>query len=132
MACHVKKGDTVEVVAGDHKGEQGKVLRLIPKRHRVVVEGIGMVYRHMRPSRRYPQGGRIRKEAAIDISNVLPVDPKTGKGSRVLFQVDCDATGKATGKKRVTVKGTVLNEPVLEAKMPHDSDEWYHPVETRK
>ncbi len=110
MACHVKKGDTVEIIAGDHKGEQGKILRLTPDRNRVVVEGINMVYRHMRPSRRYPQGGRIRKEAPIHISNVLPVDPKTGKGTRVRFQIDREPGGKATGKKRMTVKGTVLNE----------------------
>jgi large subunit ribosomal protein L24 len=110
MACHVKKGDTVEIIAGDHKGEQGKVLRVMPDRGRVIVEGINMVYRHMRPSRRYPQGGRIRKEAPIHLSNVLPVDPKTGKGSRVRFQIERDPAGKATGKRRVTVKGTVLNE----------------------
>jgi large subunit ribosomal protein L24 len=110
MACHVKKGDTVEIIAGDHKGEQGKVLRLTPDHSRVIVEGINMVYRHMRPSRRYPQGGRIRKEAPIHISNVLPVDPKTGKGSRVRFQIDREPAGKAKGKKRVTVEGTVLSE----------------------
>lgn len=110
MACHVKKGDTVEIIAGDHKGEQGKVLKVLPDRSRVLVEGINMVYRHMRPSRRYPQGGRIQKEAPIHISNVLPVDPKTGRGARVRFEVTRDAAGKATSKKRVTVKGTVLND----------------------
>ncbi len=110
MACHVKKGDTVEVIAGDHKGEQGKILRVLPDRSRVIVEGINMVYRHMRPSRRYPQGGRIQKEAPIHISNVLPVDPKTGRGARVRFETTRDEAGKATAKKRVTVKGTVLND----------------------
>ena len=110
MACHVKKGDTVEVIAGDHKGEQGKILRILLEKKQVIVEGINMVYRHMRPSRRYPQGGRIQKEAPIHFSNVLPVDPKTGKGSRVKFETARDAAGKATGKKRVTVKGTVLND----------------------
>lgn len=109
MGCHVKKGDTVQVIAGDHKGEQGKVLRVIPKKDQVLVEGINMVFRHMRPSRRYPQGGRIQKEAPIHISKVLPVDPKTGKGTRVRFPVERDEAGKAS-RKRVTVKGTVLNE----------------------
>lgn len=104
MGCHVKKGDTVAVIAGDHKGEQGKVLRVNPKSNTVLVEGINMVFRHMRPSRRYPQGGRIQKEAPIHLSNVLPVDPKTGKGTRVRFPSD------AEGKKRVTVKGTMLNK----------------------
>jgi len=110
MACHVRRGDTVEVIAGDHKGEQGKVLRVMPKKGLVVVEGINMVYRHMRPSRRYPQGGRIQKEAPIHISNVLPVDPKTGKGARVRFELVRDEKGKVIGKKRVTVNGTVLSE----------------------
>lgn len=110
MGCHVKKGDTVEVIAGDHKGEQGKVLRVIPKKSQVLVEGINMVYRHMRPSRRYPQGGRIQKEAPMHLSNVLPVDPKTGKGTRVRFDTQRDTAGKVSSRKRVTVKGTVLNE----------------------
>lgn len=110
MGFHVKKGDTVEVIAGDHKGEQGKVLRVIPDKNQVLVEGINMVYRHMRPSRRYPQGGRIQKEAPVHLSNVLPVDPKTGKGSRVRFDTERDGAGKVSSRKRVTVKGTVLNE----------------------
>ncbi len=110
MAYHVRKGDTVEVIAGDHKGEQGKVLRVMPEKGLVLIEGINMVYRHMRPSQRYPQGGRIQKEAPVRMSNVLPVDPKTGRGCRVRFQTERDQAGKVTGKKRVTVKGTVLNE----------------------
>lgn len=110
MGCHVKKGDTVQVISGDHKGEQGKILRVNPKKSQVLIEGINMVYRHMRPSRRYPQGGRIQKEAPINMSNVLPVDPKTGRGTRVRFTTERDAGGKVTARKRVTVKGTVLNE----------------------
>jgi large subunit ribosomal protein L24 len=110
MARHVRKGDLVEVISGDHKGQQGKVLRLVLKKDRVVVEGINMVYRHVRPSRRNPQGGRLRKEAPIHLSNVLPVDPKTGKGSRVRFQVEKDASGKFLAKRRVTIGGTVLGE----------------------
>ncbi len=110
MASHVKKGDIVEVISGNHKGEQGKILRINLDKSQVIIESINMVYRHMRPSRRYPQGGRIQKEAPIHMSSVLPVDPKTGKGSRVKFEITRDAAGKATGKKRVTVKGTVLND----------------------
>lgn len=110
MARHVRKGDMVEVISGDHKGQQGRVLRLVTKRDMVVVEGINMVYRHVRPSRRNPQGGRLRKEAPLHISKVLPVDPKTGRGSRVRFQVERDARGKVVAKRRVTVGGTVLGE----------------------
>jgi large subunit ribosomal protein L24 len=110
MACHIRKDDIVEVIAGDHKGQRGKVLRLNPKRELVVVEGVNMVYRHVRPSRRNPQGGRVQREAPIHISNLLPYDPKADKGSRVRFEVERDKEGKATGKKRVCVRsGTVLN-----------------------
>jgi large subunit ribosomal protein L24 len=100
----------VEVITGDHKGQTGKVLRVNPSRGLVVVEGVNMVYRHMRRSRRSPQGGRIQKEAPIDISNVLPVDPKTGHGARVRFVVQRDQNGTVLRKQRVTVKGTVLSE----------------------
>jgi large subunit ribosomal protein L24 len=110
MACHIRRGDEVMVIAGDHKDERGKVLRVDPAKGLVVVEGVNMVYRHVRPSRRNPQGGRLQKEAPMHISNVLPVDPKTGRATRVRFVVDRDANGKTTGKRRVTASGTVLGE----------------------
>jgi large subunit ribosomal protein L24 len=110
MACHIRKDDIVEVIAGDHKGQRGKVLRLDLKRGLVVVEGVNMVYRHVRPSRRNPQGGRVQREAPIHISNLLPYDPKADKGSRVRFEVERDEEGKVSGKRRVCVRsGTVLN-----------------------
>jgi len=74
------------VIAGSGKGKTGKVLRVLADRDRVVVEGINRVWKHVRPSQRTPQGGRIQKDAAIHISNVQPVDPSTGKGTRVRFQ----------------------------------------------
>ncbi len=110
MACHIRRGDEVIVIAGDHKGERGKILRVDPGKGLVVVEGVNMVYRHVRPSRRNPQGGRLKKEAPVHISNVLPVDPKTGRPARVRFAVDRDPGGKVIGKRRVTVSGTVLGE----------------------
>src|SRR5438876_587837 len=110
MAAKIRKGDRVEVISGDHRGEMGKVLRLIPDRNLVVVEGVNLVYRHVRPSRRNPQGGRIRKEAPLQMSNVLPIDPKTNRGSRVRFEIERDGNGRMTAKRRVTVGGTILNE----------------------
>ncbi len=110
MAARIRKDDIVEVIAGDHKGAQGKVLRVYPDKQRVLVEGVNMVYRHVPRSRRHPQGGRIRKEAPIHISNVLPVDPKTGRGTRVHFVVERDASGRVVSKKRVSKSGTVLSE----------------------
>ena len=74
------------VIAGADKGKTGKVLRVIADKDRVVVEGINRVWKHVRPSQRTPQGGRIQKDAPIHISNVQPLDPTTGKGTRVRFE----------------------------------------------
>lgn len=88
MALHVKKGDSVEIIAGDHKGVTGKVLQVNPKKHTVLIQGHNLVKKHVKPSRRNPQGGRINVEQPIHISNVLPVNPKSSKGTRVKFMVD--------------------------------------------
>jgi len=103
MAMRIKSGDTVMVIAGADKGKTGKVLRVLPDRDQVIVEGIRRVWKHVKPSPRYPQGGRIQKDAPIHVSNVMPVDPATGKPTRVRFEV---REGK---KHRVAVKsGTSL------------------------
>ena len=90
MARHVKRGDTVFVITGADKGKTGRVLRVITDKHRVVVEGINRVWKHVRPSQRNPQGGRIQKDAPIHVSNVMPLDPTTGKGTRVKFETRGD------------------------------------------
>ena len=77
MARHIRSGDQVMVIAGADKGKTGKVLRIIPDRQRVVVEGINRVWKHVRPSQRHPQGGRIQKDAPIHLSNVMPIDPSS-------------------------------------------------------
>lgn len=104
MASHVKKGDTVEIIAGDSKGKSGKVLRVIKDTDRIVVEGLNLVFKHVRPSQKNPQGGRIRVEQSIHMSNVLPVSSKSGKGSRVRFPVDAKGV-----KKRVAVDGSEID-----------------------
>lgn len=88
MAMHVKKDDMVEVIAGDARGVRGRVLSVNPARDQVVVEGVNRAYRHVRPSRKNPQGGRLQIEQPIHISNVLPVSPKTDRATRVRFIVD--------------------------------------------
>ena len=102
MALHVKKGDTVEVICGDSKGSTGRVTKVLLKSNRVIVEGLNMAHKHVRPSQQNPQGGRIRIEKPIHISNVLPVNPKSSKGSRVRFEVKGDV------KKRVAVDGSEI------------------------
>ena len=101
MAARIRKDDIVIVTAGDHKGARGKVLRVLPDKHRVVVEGVNMVYRHVRKSRRSPQGGRVQKEAPIHLSNVMPVDPRSDRGVRVRFEVKKDERGQVVGKQRI-------------------------------
>lgn len=103
MALHVKKGDIVQIISGDNKGATGKVLRVIPEKDRVVVQGHNLAKKHVRPSRRNPQGGQINVEQPIHISNVLPVSTKTSKPSRIRFKL-----GKDGSKKRVTVDGTEI------------------------
>jgi large subunit ribosomal protein L24 len=87
MARHIKSGDQVIVIAGADKGKVGKVLRVLTDKDRVVVEGINRVWKHVRPSQRNPQGGRIQKDAPIHLSNVMPLDPSTGKGTRIFGAV---------------------------------------------
>jgi large subunit ribosomal protein L24 len=103
MALHIKKGDIVEIIAGDHKGATGKVLRVIREKNRVVVQGHNIAKKHVRPSRKNPQGGRINVEQPIHISNVLPVNPKSSKGGRVRFEV-----GEDGGKKRISSDGSEI------------------------
>jgi len=87
MAAKIKKGDNVVVITGSDKGKTGKVLRVLVDKNKVVVEGINRVWKHVKPSQRNPQGGRIQKDAPIQVSNVMIVDPTTGKGTRVKFEV---------------------------------------------
>ena len=81
--AHVRKGDTVIVVAGKERGKKGKVLRVIPEKGRVVVERINMIKKHQRPTQKIRQGGIIEREGAIHLSNVMLVDPASDKPTRV-------------------------------------------------
>ncbi len=107
MAQHVRKGDTVMVIAGDDKGKTGDVLRVDTKRDKVLVQGVNRVFRHLRPSREHPQGGRIQKEMPINISNVLPVDPKTGQPTRVSFRVNADGSKERIASKSGEALGQI-------------------------
>ncbi len=97
MPFHIKKGDMVEIIAGDHKGATGRVLRVISQKNKVVVQGHNIAKKHVRPSRKNPQGGRINVEQPLHISNVLPVNPKTSRGGRVHYRLDKDGTKKRMG-----------------------------------
>lgn len=80
---HIKKGDAVIVNAGNSKGQTGKVLSVIVEKQRAIVEGVNIVSKSAKPSAKHPQGGIIKQEAPIHISNLNVVDPKTGKATRI-------------------------------------------------
>ena len=81
--AHVRKGDTVIVVSGKERGKRGRVLRVIPEKSRVVIERINMIKKHQRPTQKIRQGGIIEREGSIHLSNVMVVDPTSGKPTRV-------------------------------------------------
>ena len=87
MKMHVRRGDLVEVTTGRHKGKKGQVLQCIPKKRRVVVQGVNMVVKHLRRSQDNPYGARSRREAPIDVSNVLVVCAECGRGRRYGIEV---------------------------------------------
>lgn len=89
---HIKKGDTVKVIAGDYNGEQGKVLQVDSKKKTAIVEGIKMVSKHTKPDAKNPQGGIIKKESPINISNLMIVDG-AGNATRIGRKID-EKTGK--------------------------------------
>ena len=84
----IKSGDTVVVTAGDHKGSEGKVMKVILEKNKAIVEGVNMVSKHEKPSADNPQGGIVKKEAPMHISNLSLIDPKTGKATRVGYKME--------------------------------------------
>ncbi|MGD0677901.1 MAG: 50S ribosomal protein L24 [Polyangiaceae bacterium] len=99
MPARILKGDTVVVTSGKDKGKKGKVMRVLREVDRVLVEGVNLVKRHQRPTPRNPSGGIIEREQPIHASNVMPIDPKTGQGTRVRLRVGPDGT-----RVRIAVK----------------------------
>ena len=83
VKLHVKKGDTVIVVAGDDKGTQGRVLTVLINENRAIVEGVNFVHRHTKPNATNTQGGIIKKEAPVHLSNLMLIDPSTGEATRI-------------------------------------------------
>jgi len=94
----IKSGDTVKVIAGDHKGTEGKVLQIIKDKDRVLVEGVNLVSKHTKPSAQNPQGGIVKKEASLHISNIMLVED--GVAVRVGYQVDGDAKTRISKKTK--------------------------------
>jgi large subunit ribosomal protein L24 len=86
MPARIRKGDLVAVIAGDDKGKRGRVLKVIADKNRVLIEGVNLVYKHLRRSQQNPKGGRVHREAPVHLSNVMPVDPQTNEAARVAYR----------------------------------------------
>jgi len=86
----IKSGDTVRVIAGDHKGSEGKILQIFIDKNKAIVEGINMVKKHTKPSAQNPQGGIVEKEAPMHISNLSLIDPESGEATRVGYRIEGD------------------------------------------
>ncbi len=97
--AHVRRGDTVIVVAGKERGKRGRVLRVIPEKNRVIVERINMIKRHQRPTQRVRQGGIIEREGPLHLSNVMLLDPTSGKPTRVGMRALSDGTKVRVARK---------------------------------
>lgn len=103
MAARIRKDDQVVVISGSDKGTRGRVLVIQREQGRVVVEGVNKVKRHTKPTPKNPQGGIIEREQPIQMSKVMPVDPTTGKGTRVK-----SGTGDSGQKTRVAKSGSII------------------------
>ena len=86
----IKKGDTVKVMRGEYKGQDGKVLKIYLEKERALVEGVNMMSKHTKPNAEYPDGGIIKKEAPVHISNLMLLDPSSGEATRVGRKLDDD------------------------------------------
>ncbi|MCI0705502.1 MAG: 50S ribosomal protein L24 [Planctomycetia bacterium] len=99
---YIRKDDMVEVIAGDDKGTRGKVLKVLRSQNKLVVEGVNRVYRHLKPSKRNPQGGRLSKEMPVDASNVMLIDPSRNVPTRVGVRYLPDGSKELYAKKSGT------------------------------
>jgi len=108
--ARIQKGDTVVVISGKDKGKKGKVMKFNAEDNRVLVEGVNLVKRHMKPNARMQQGGILEREQPLNASKVMLVDPKTGKGTRVKVKIDDKGV-----KIRVAKSGEEIPSPRTKA-----------------
>ena len=101
---HIRKNDTVMVLAGEDKGKTGKVLKVLVKENRAIVEGVNIVSKSAKPSAKHPQGGIIKQEAPIHISNLSLIDPKSGKPTRIAIKREGKNVVRIAKKSREEIK----------------------------
>ena len=112
----IHTGDTVQIITGADRGQTGKVVSVDHDKQKVLVEGVNMVYKHVRPSQRNPQGGRLHKEMPINACNVMVVCPKTSKPTRVGFRYLDDGSKERYAKVSGASLGTVSPKKAAYAK----------------
>jgi large subunit ribosomal protein L24 len=103
----IRKNDMVMIIAGNDRGKTGKVLKVFPKKYRLIVEGINLRKKHTKPNQRNPQGGILEKEASIHASNVMILDPKSNEPTRIGSRIILD---EKTGKKKIARVAKVSGE----------------------
>ena len=106
---HVKKGDEVRILTGIDKGKSGRVLMVVPSKQRVLVEGINMKTHHDKPTQDNPQGGRLKREATVHISNVMVIDPTTNEPSRI-GRKRLDENGKGRWVRYAKTSGEIIDK----------------------
>ncbi len=115
---HIRLNDMVEVIAGDDRGQRGKVLAVDPAAEKVIVEGVNRVYKHVRRSQRNPQGGRLSKEMPIPVSNVMLICPQSNKRTRVGYRYLEDGTKERYAKRSGVSLGSISPARPRYAKKP--------------
>ncbi|OYU84243.1 MAG: 50S ribosomal protein L24 [Flavobacterium sp. BFFFF2] len=103
MKLKIKSGDIVKVIAGNHKGAQGKVLGVDREKNRAIIEGVNMVSKHTKPSATSPQGGIVKKEASIHVSNLSLIDAKTKTATKVGFRMEGDSKVRFSKKSNQVI-----------------------------
>ena len=104
---HIKMGDNVQVLAGDNRGTRGKVIRILRKKGKIVVEGVNKTKKHVKPSQASPKGGQLEMELPIDVSNVSLICPQTNKPTRVGYRFLADGSKERYSKKSGAAMGGV-------------------------
>ena len=106
----IKKGDKVVVISGGSKGKEGEVLRVFPEDNKAIVEGVNVVSKHKKPDAKNPQGGIVKTEAPVHISNLALVDPKTGKATRVGYKMEGEKKVRVAKKSGEVIRGHISRD----------------------
>lgn len=104
----LKKNDRVRVISGNHRGKEGKILKIFRAQQRVIIEGVNIIKKHQRPTQKNPQGGITQKEAPIHISNVMLIDPKSNEPTRIGMQIIEDEEGRKKRMRYAKKSGEII------------------------